>query len=143
MTGVADLSTLQLTQTWMNHDVKANFPMALDTNHHQVIIGYRHPALLKLYDAKTGKEISSQPMAGDADDLYFDAETSAIYVSNGDGHINIFRQKVTGGYEEVANIATRSGARTSLLVPQLHFFVVAARAESGKKAELLVYDTAK
>jgi hypothetical protein len=34
---------------------------------------------------------------------------------------------------------SRSGARTSLLIPELNLFVLAARASGGKGAALLVY----
>ena len=139
MVGVIDLTQFKLIDKWVRNTPTANFPMAFDAIHHHVYIGYRHPAKLVVLDGKSGKEISMSTMAGDADDLYYDDEIAAVFVSGGDGHINIFRHQDTGVYRQIANIPTRNGARTSLLVPQLKLFVLAGRAESGKTASILVY----
>ncbi|HWB27670.1 MAG TPA: YncE family protein [Chitinophagaceae bacterium] len=141
--GIIDLATMTLTGKWPTGSAKANFPMALDAASHQVIVGYRHPSIVVVYDGNTGKETSRNNMAGDADDLYFDGTTASVYTSNGDGFINIFKRGTTGAYEQAANIATRSGARTSLFIPELKLFVVAARAASGKEAALLLYKSGK
>ncbi|MDB5060176.1 MAG: hypothetical protein JWP67_19, partial [Mucilaginibacter sp.] len=42
-------------------------------------------------------------------------------------------------YVRVASIPTREGARTSLLVPELNLFLIAAKANGDQKATLLVY----
>jgi len=139
MIGVLDLKQLKLTGKWSRLMPRANFPMAYDAGQHRLIVGYRLPAKMIVYDAENGKEIFSTPMVGDADDLYWDEDNKQVYVSGGSGEVNIFKQ--TGGtkYEQVANIETRSGARTSLLVPELELLLIAARAEGDKPAALLVY----
>jgi hypothetical protein len=141
MVASVDLTRMQIINKWVRNVPTANFPMALDEMNHRVIIGYRHPARLVVLDGKTGKEISINTMVGDADDLYYDGQTAEVYVSGGDGYINIFRQSGADTYKQIANILTRSGARTSLFVPQLKVFVLAARAQSGKPASLLIYKT--
>ena len=80
-------------------------------------------------------------MVGDSDDLYYDDHKAKVYVSGGDGYINIFQQQDFSTYKQIANIQTRGGARTSLFVPQLKVFVVAARAAAGEAAALFVYKT--
>ncbi len=139
MVAAIDLTQFRVINKWIRNTPTANFPMALDAMNHRLYIGYRHPANLVVLDGKTGKEISMISMAGDADDLYYDDKTREIFVSGGDGHINIFQWQSIGAYRQIANIATRSGARTSLLVPQLRYFVLAARAESSKDASIMVY----
>lgn len=141
MIAVIDLATLKIIEEWANSNANANFPMALDTQRHRVIVGYRHSPQIKIYDGKQGSLIGSYPMAGDADDLYVDDERAFVYASNGDGHINIFRQLDGDNYKQVANIVIRSGARTSLFVPSLKLFIVAARATAGKGAALMLYST--
>lgn len=81
----------------------------------------------------------SGEMTGDADDLYYDDATAKVFVSGGAGAVSIFQQVGGGAFKQTANIPTRSGARTSLLAPQLRMFFVAARAVSGAAAELQVY----
>lgn len=141
MVGVIDLRQLKLVNKWVRKSPGANFPMALDTVEHRVFIGYRHPARLVVLNGKTGNVVSINAMAGDADDLYYDKETASILVSGGDGHISIFKLQNEVIAKQVANISTREGARTSLLVPELKVFVLAARAGAGKTASLIVYKT--
>jgi DNA-binding beta-propeller fold protein YncE len=139
MVGMVDLIQLKLTGKWKRSTPSANFPMAVDTVHHRVFVGYRHPARLVVYDGSTGKELVMNEMTGDADDLYYDDKTAEVLVSGGEGTINIFQQQGDYIYKQIANIPTRNGARTSLWVPQLRTLVVAARAASGEPADLLVY----
>jgi DNA-binding beta-propeller fold protein YncE len=139
MVGVVDLGRSMPTGKWETAEASANFPMALDTVRHRVFVGYRHPARLVVYDGRSGKVLTSVAMTGDADDLYYDHASGKVFVSGGAGAVSIFQAGKNGIYEQTANIPTRSGARTSLLVPERHTLVVAARESSGKPAVLLVY----
>jgi DNA-binding beta-propeller fold protein YncE len=140
--GVVDLTKSLLVSKWEN-PARANFPMAIDRASHRVFVGYRHPARLVVYDGQTGKELGSAPMTGDADDLYYDEASGKVYVSGGEGAISIFQKQDKGEYKQTANIPTRSGARTSLLVPSLKILVVGARPVSGQPATPLVYTVKK
>jgi hypothetical protein len=116
--------------------------MTLDTAHNLVIIGFRHPAVLVTYDGKTGRQMGQTDLTGDADDLFYDASKKQVIASGGEGYINIFEAGEDNRFKRVANIATRQGARTSLLIPSLHYFVLAARAQSGKYASVILYQVA-
>ncbi len=140
MIGVIDLIHLKLIDSWRRNSPSANFPIAIDAPNQTAFIGYRHPATLVVLDTKTGKEISSYDMVSDVDDLYFDKEKKRVYISGGGGYINIFQQGDKGKFSRITNMPTRSGARTSLLIPQLRLFVLAERAENGSPAQLLVYN---
>jgi hypothetical protein len=137
--GVVDLKIAQLIGKWQIDAASANFPMAVDTVRHRVFVGYRHPARLLVYDGRAGTKLISEDMTGDADDLYYDAASGKLFVSGGAGAISIFQDQSGGALKQVANIPTRSGARTSLWIPSLKKFVVAARAAAGQPAGLLVY----
>ena len=143
MIAAIDIVQLKLIRKWTRNTPTANFPMAVDTVHQFVFIGYRHPARLVILNSKTGKEIANYPMVSDVDDLYFDDATRSIYVSGGGGFINIFQPDGKESYKQIANIATSDGARTSLLIPRLKLFVVAERAGSGKAAQLMIYNTSR
>lgn len=140
MVGIIDLAQLKLINSWKRNEPSANFPMALDLENNRAFIGYRHPAKLVVLDIATGKEISSNDIANDIDDLYYDNSQKRIYLSGGGGYINIFQENEKT-FKKITNMATRSGARTSLLIPQLQLYVLAERASNGKKAELSVYKT--
>jgi len=139
MVGVVDLKLLKLIAKWSKLFPCANFPMAYDALQHRIIVGYRLPAKLVVYDSETGKTIFSAPMVGDADDLYWDGSDKQIFISGGGGSVNIFKQTGETTYSQIANIKTPDGARTSLLIPELDLFLIAARSTGDQKATLLVY----
>jgi hypothetical protein len=139
MIGVADIKTNKLIAQWKKLLPRANFPMAYDSTRHRIMVGYRIPATLKILDSHSGKEIFSSGMVSDVDDFYWDEATKQILISGGGGSINIFKQTSAGTYKQLTDIPTRNGARTSLLVPELRLFLIAARAVDGKPAALLVY----
>ena len=141
MVGVVDLKQLKLTAKWSKLLPRANFPMAYDEVQHRLIVGYRLPAKLIVYNSDTGKEIFSDSMVSDVDDLYWDKNTKLIYISGGGGAVDIFKQMGDTIYKKVASTPTRNGARTSLLVPELGLFLIAARRDGKQEAALLVYKT--
>jgi DNA-binding beta-propeller fold protein YncE len=135
---IIDLNTFTHTDTWKISKYSANFPMTLDTANDLVFVGFRHPALLVSYNSKTGKQVSTNELVGDVDDIFYDT-AQRIIASGGDGYINIFERENTTSYKKIADIPGRSGARTSLLIPSLQTFIVAERANGGKKAALAIY----
>ena len=140
--GVADIGKLKLVSEWNKNYRQGNFPMALDSGGNKLFIGYRHPATLVVMDTKTGKRVAEEKLTNDTDDLFYDAANNRVYASCGGGYLNIFQLQGTGHYQQIANIPTRSGARTSLLIPPLHLFVVCEPAHS-KQAEIVIYRTGK
>lgn len=141
MVAVADLKTLKQTAKWSRLLPRSNFPMAYDEEQHRIIVGYRLPAKLIIYNSESGKEIFNAPMVGDVDDLYWDKAGKQIFISGGGGSVNIFKQTGASAYQKIADIKTRKGARTSSLVPELGLFLIAARADGDQQAALLVYKT--
>jgi YVTN family beta-propeller protein len=136
---VLDLTTGKQTATWRVPDLRANFPMALDEARGLLAVVYRSPARLVLLDSGTGSVKASLETCGDSDDVFFDGRRPRIYVSCGSGSVDVFRAD-GDGYRAAASIATKSGARTSLFVPELDRLFVARRAGPlGSEASLLVF----
>jgi len=138
---VIDLKTHSLVDKWKTK-YGANFPMAIDENHHILFIGYRHPGKLVAMRASDGKIVCEVNLVQDVDDLYFDEHTNKVYASGGGGSVNVFsfdRSK----FKQVANIPTRSGARTSLLIPSFNLFILAERTGGGKEVQLDIFSTTK
>jgi len=79
------------------------------------------------------------PVCGDPDDVFFDTARQRIYVSCGAGEIAVF-QLQDRTYHSLTWIATASGVRTSLFVPELDRLFVAQRAGLlGSNASVRVY----
>ncbi|MGN6180889.1 MAG: YncE family protein [Mucilaginibacter sp.] len=140
--GLVDLKSEKLAAEWKRILPRANFPMAYDAVQHRIMVGCRIPATLKVLDANTGKELFTSGMVGDVDDFYWDEKTKQLLISGGSGSVNIFKDIGHNKFKEVANIKTRSGARTSLWVPELRLFILAARSAEGHQAGLILYKMA-
>jgi hypothetical protein len=124
---VVDMEAGRQTASWPLPDARANFPMAFDETQAVVAIGFRTPPRLILFDGNRGSPISSLPSCGDADDVFFDTRRRRVYVSCGEGVVDVWQQEANA-YRRLGSIETSSGARTSLLVPELDRLFVAARA---------------
>ncbi len=112
---------------WKTQGLSENFPMALDEPGHTLAVAFRSPARLVLFDAVSGNRRAEIATRGDADDVYFDAKRQHYYVSCGEGFIDVFEYSATG-LKKLTSVATTSGARTSLFVPELDRLFVAQRA---------------
>ncbi|MDQ6763818.1 MAG: YncE family protein [Bacteroidota bacterium] len=141
---VADLKQLKMIRIVSENYRSGNFPMAMDSSGHTLFIGYRHPGKLAIIKTTSGHRIRVNDLTNDSDDLFYDEVTKRIYVSCGGGYtnlgyINIFQFEGGDKYKQIANIPTRNNARTSLLVPQMHLFLLAEPSDRKHEAQLLVY----
>src|SRR5712664_3517208 len=123
---------------WSLADRGANFPMALDHVHRQILVIFRAPAELGVFSMTDGKPIATTETCGDADDLFIDAKRSRVYVSCGDGFLDVLEAK-EGSYRRIARIPTVSGARTSLFVPEMDRLLVAVRESSEEPAAIWMF----
>jgi hypothetical protein len=125
--------------TWHLKEAEKNFPMALDEEHHLLFVGCRAPARLLVLDARSGATVTSIPIAGDVDDVFFDAQRHLLYLSCGEGFIDVLSQESANSYKCVEQIPTRKGARTCVFVPSLNLLLLAVPRIDNKDAELRVY----
>jgi hypothetical protein len=135
--GVADLAAGKLVAIWPNRGRQANYPLALDRTAQDVAVVYRLPARLVILDPATGAERQALATCGDADDVFFDAKRRRLYVACGSGQVEVFARDAAG-LTSLARIPTSGGARTALFSPDLDRLFVAARADGGRPAAILV-----
>jgi DNA-binding beta-propeller fold protein YncE len=140
---VVDSAKRTLISTWPMGQFHANFPMALDEDHHRLLIGTRNPARLVVLDTETGKQTAVLNISGDTDDVFFDQENKRVYVSAGDGYIDVFNQVDADHYQPIPKIATAPGARTSLFVPELRKLFVAVPHRGTQEPAIRIYDVVK
>src|SRR5215475_4958417 len=114
---VVDRGSGRQTGSWLLRD-GGNFPMALDPDGQRVIAIFRSPPLLSVFSMADGTAVARVPVCGDADDVFLDASRRRVYVSCGEGVIDVFAVK-GDAYDRIARIPTTQGARTSLFVPEL------------------------
>jgi YVTN family beta-propeller protein len=137
---VIDLEKNLVIDKWKMHDASSNFPMALDETNHRLFVGCRHPAKLLIINTQTGKTISTFSIDSDVDDLFYNRTNKEIYLSCGGGYIDVLKQTDANTYTVNGKVSTHSGARTSLLLPELNQLIVASPLGFNSNASLLVYD---
>jgi DNA-binding beta-propeller fold protein YncE len=135
---VVDRKSEKVVATWPMTEARANFPMALDEAEHRLFVGCRSPAALLVFDTETGKPVARAGIAGDTDDVFWDEKRRQIYVSCGEGFLDVERGQ-GDRYERVAHLPTAAGARTSLFVPELSRLYLAVPHRGGQGAEIRVY----
>src|SRR3954453_2516232 len=70
----------------------ANFPMALDSAAHRILIAIRSPPRLLVLSDADGSAVADLNTCGDAHDLFVDSKLRRVYVIRGTGVIDSFEQ---------------------------------------------------
>jgi DNA-binding beta-propeller fold protein YncE len=135
---VVDADRGQQISTLDTAGASSNFPMAVDADEHRLLVVFRSPARLMVYATRTGKLEGSFDMCRDADDVFVDPQRRRLYVSCGEGVIDVLAQ-ASDGYERVARIPTIAGARTSLFVPATDRLYLGVRATATEPAAIWVF----
>jgi hypothetical protein len=138
---VIDRERRSVVETWPMEKFQANFPMSLDETNHRLFIGCRTPARLVVLDTTAGKPVADLAISGDIDDLFYDASLKRLYLSCGEGFIDVIDQRSADTYQLREWIPTRTGARTSFLSAVLNEFYLAVPARGDQPAELRVFRT--
>jgi DNA-binding beta-propeller fold protein YncE len=136
---VIDREKRAIVDTWPMEKFRANFPMALDEANHRLLIGCRNPARLVVLDTASGGMRSDMPLSGDTDDLFYDPAQHRVYVSCGEGFIDVIDQIDANTYRLLERMPTRSGARTSFFSKDLNEFFLAVPQLGNQSAELRIY----
>ena len=116
---------------------RSNFPMAIDAEGHRVLVVFRSPPTMMAVAIPKGSIATEVETCGDADDVFVDRQRHRVYVSCGEGVVDVFEQD-QAGYRRLARVPTVVGARTSLFVPDLDRLFLAARARSSEPAAVWV-----
>ena len=142
---VIDTNKRQVLSTW---PVSSQHPgdAAFDESTSRLFIGTRTPPEMIAMDSKSGREVAHLPTVDGMDGVYFDAPRKRVYVSGGrelaSGFVYVYQQKDADHYETVGRVTTRGGAGTSFWSPELNRYYVAAPANEGADAAVLVYEPA-
>ncbi len=135
---VVDRTSGEKIASWPTAGRSANFAMALDGVRQHVLAAFRSPAELGIFSSVDGSFIASVPTCGDVDDLFLDSSRDRIYVSCGEGFVDVLAAD-GNSYRQVSHIATAPGARTSLFVPELDRFLLAVPAKGEAGAAIWIF----
>ncbi|MGH9356776.1 MAG: YncE family protein, partial [Terriglobia bacterium] len=138
-----DIPRHAVVATWPTGDAHPG-DMALDEANHRLFSGSKDPPVLQIYDSESGKQITSIPIVGGMDGVWFDAKLKRVYISGGraqnSGFVEVIQQKNANRYQSIARIPTGPGAGTSLFVPEVNRLYVVVPAHDQTNAEVMVFE---
>jgi DNA-binding beta-propeller fold protein YncE len=135
---VIDTAEAKQVAAWPQVGRSANFPMALDLARRQVLAVFRHPAELAILAMTDGAPVAKLAVCGDADDVFVDARRQRAYVSCGEGFVDVVDLQAKP-VARIAHIATASGARTALFIPDLDRLAIAVPARGSTPAAIWLF----
>lgn len=135
---VADLAKGEVVAAWPTQPNHSNFPMAIDRDSHRLFVVFRSPARLVVMSSADGSVVGSLDTCGDADDVFVDSKRGRVYVSCGEGFVDVFERR-GDTFVRLGKVTTVSGARTSLFVPELDRLFVAVRASGNEPAAIWTF----
>jgi len=136
---IADKVKRVVISTWPVSGALENFPMTLDERDHRLFVGFWFPAEVIAYNTDSGRIVANLNISKDADDMFYDYNSRLIFVSCGEGFVNVLQQANLDSYQVKSVIPTAPLARTSLFVPQLEQFFVALPQNGGQSAKIDVF----
>jgi DNA-binding beta-propeller fold protein YncE len=135
-----DTEKNQVVGTYSLTLADANYPLTLDPAGRRVFVGCRRPPRIVALDADTGKEVTSVPIPGDTDDIFFDAKRNRLYAVCGEGFVAVAERKAADRFEVVEKLSTARLARTGLFDPESgRLFVILPRASDQEGPSLRIY----
>lgn len=138
---VVEKKTRAVIATWPIKEAKQNAPLAFDEANHRLFVVTRQPGRLVVVNADTGASIANFKAPEHADQVIFDAANRRIYVPGGEGYVGVYEQKDADHYVELDRVPSAPGAKTGILVPELHrLYLAESPGDSGATAALLVFD---
>jgi len=104
-----------------------------------LFVGCRKPPWLKVLDTTNGKVLSETEISGDTDDLFLDGKRKRIYVSCGEGSLDVLEQREADHWARVGKVRTAPGARTSLFISELDLLCVAVPKGPKQECEVRLF----
>jgi hypothetical protein len=136
---VIDKKSLAITARWPIHEADQNALAQLDEATHRLFIVTRKPGKLVVLNSDTGAGVASFEAPGHVDAEIFDEANHRVYVPGGDGYIGVYMEKDAAHFNELAHVTSAPGAKTAILVPELHRLYVAVSPGDGKKGGAILW----
>ena len=109
-----DAMTLKVLKRFKIEGATTPTGLVYDRKHDRIITSCRSKSMVVM-NGWTGKKIRSYPIGAGVDASAWDIDTGLIYVSTGEGVLNIFHQKSADDYEDLGAVKTQPSAKTMAL----------------------------
>ena len=114
-----DARKMLMEQRWPLAPCEAPSGMAIDLTHRRLFIGCANK-MMAVVNTDGGRVVATTPICSGVDATAFDAGTSLVFNSCGDGTTTIIHQDSPDRYSVIDTLQTQTGARTMALNPATH-----------------------
>lgn len=138
---VVSRKSMKVIATWPVPEAQQNAMVTVDPAQRRLYVVCRAPGKVVVLDADTGKLIDSLPAPLRADDVMYDEAAHRLYVPGGEGWLGIYDTSDANHLKLAEKITTAPGAKTGLLLPEMHrLFLAASPGDTKALAKIMVYD---
>ena len=138
--GIVDTKAQKIATTYPIEAPAKPVALALDNNHRRVFVGTRTPDKFIVLDMDSGKTLATLPSVGGISGMFFDAAHQRVYVSGLDGIVEVYQQSDPQHYSSCGRMNIVPKAGTSLFMPTLSRYYVAAPPQNGEPGEIWVFE---
>jgi DNA-binding beta-propeller fold protein YncE len=136
---LADRAASKQLGSWSMGDSGEAAALALDEDAGLLIVAFRQPAALAWFDLTGGSPRGRIEACAQPANLIMDSLHARVYLTCGEGRIQIFQRGTAGDYSRVGAIETQRGATAALLTPTGDRLYLAVPAVAGRGAEVRIY----
>lgn len=138
---VVDRKSMKLLATWPVPPAQQNAMVAFDSTQHRLYVVCRSPGMVVTMNSDTGAVVDKQPAPLRADEVQYDPKSHRLYVPGGEGYMGVYDTSDPNHLKLVDKVTTAPGAKTALLVPEMHrLFLAVSPGESKATAKVLTYE---
>jgi len=136
---VIDKAARRIVARWPIHGAAQNALAQLDEATHRLFIVARDPGRFIVLNSDTGAHIASLAAPKRVDAEIFDVANRRVYAPGGEGYIGVYAEVDPGHFAELAQVPSSVGAKTAILVPELHRLYVAVSPGEGKSGGGIIW----
>jgi hypothetical protein len=136
---VIDKVSHKIVARWPIKEAEQNALVQLDEATHRLFVVTRKPGKMLVLDADSGATLAQFAAPGRVDQEIFDPASHRVYAPGGEGYIGVYTEQDANHFVELAHVPSAAGAKTAILVPELHRLYVAVSPGEGKTGAALIW----
>jgi hypothetical protein len=136
---LADRAASKQLGSWDMGDSGEAAALVLDEDAGLLIVAFRQPPALAWFDLTGGSLKGRTEACAEPAKLIKDGLRARVYLTCGEGRIEIFQREAVSDYSMVGAIETQRGATAALLTPTGDRLYLAVPAVDGRTAEIRIY----
>lgn len=114
-----DATHLSVVARWKLGACEQPSAIAMNRANRRIFVGCRNRTMAMI-NADTGAVILTRPIGDHVDAAAFDTQTGTVFLSNGDGTVNVFHQDSPDKLTTLETIKTQDGSKTMALDTKTH-----------------------